>query len=665
VQRPNRGPTSDYLVRLLVVGGAYYVSARLGLELALVGRSVTPLWPPTGLAVVAFLAGGRRLWPAVTLAAFAVNVPISPTMGAAFAIAVGNTLAPLAAAAVLRRVGFHRDLARVRDAVALVAVALSCMTISATIGTFTLDVSNAVAGFRFVDTWWVWWTGDAMGVLIVAPFLWSLPSLWAVRRTAPNWRRLAEAGALYSLLAVATVLVSRMSDPILFVVLPLLAGVAWRFEQRGAAPAGCLVSVIVILAAVNKSPLFARETLLHKMVVLQSFNAVVSFTAFFFAAAVAGRRQLFEQVYERERRISETLQRSLLPEELPVIPGVEICARYVPATSEANIGGDWYDTFPVNHGRIGVVVGDVFGHGLGAAAAMAQLRMALRADAPAAHGPAQALEHLNWLIGEMNPGLLATLVYAEFDPATGEVRFARAGHPPLLIVDHGGGVRFLDGGLGPPVGVVANAGYAEAVHRLDTGDAMFLFTDGLVERRLEPLEHRLELLGRAASHPAPDLEATCDHVIATMLAEGVADDVAVLVFRPVSLAGEVLRLVRPARPSAVPDVRHLVRRWLVENGASADEADDVLVACTEAHANVVRHAYRHDDGLVEIEASVEAPDVVIIVRDHGTWREPDPSRTEDGGRGLQLIRALMDATEISSNRDGTEIRMRRCLSVLV
>jgi anti-sigma regulatory factor (Ser/Thr protein kinase) len=115
----------------------------------------------------------------------------------------------------------------------------------------------------------------------------------------------------------------------------------------------------------------------------------------------------------------------------------------------------------------------------------------------------------------------------------------------------------------------------------------------------------------------------------------------------------------------VPDVRHLVRRWLVENGASADEADDVLVACTEAHANVVRHAYRHDDGLVEIEASVEAPDIVIIVRDHGTWREPDPSRTEDGGRGLQLIRALMDATEISSNRDGTEIRMRRCLSVLV
>src|SRR4051812_43609671 len=106
------------------------------------------------------VAGGGGLWPAVTVAAFLVNLPISPTAGAAAVIAVGNTLAPLAAAVALRRVRFRPDLTRVRDATTLVVVALVSMTISATVGTATLGVSHAVRNFRYLDTWWVWWTGD-------------------------------------------------------------------------------------------------------------------------------------------------------------------------------------------------------------------------------------------------------------------------------------------------------------------------------------------------------------------------------------------------------------------------------------------------------------------------------------------------------------------------
>ena len=221
------GGPSSYAVRLVGVGVAYYVSARLGLQLAVIGKSVTPLWPPTGLAVVALLGFGYGMWPAVAVAAFAVNLPISPTASAAALIAVGNTLAPIAAVALLRRGGFRRDLVRLRDALLLMGVALTSMTISASIGTASLVLSDAVSSSRASVTWWTWWTGDAMGVLLVAPFLWSL---WPLRKRMPEWSRLAEASGLYVLLGVATFLVCQVTNPIFFVVLPGLVWVAWRFQ---------------------------------------------------------------------------------------------------------------------------------------------------------------------------------------------------------------------------------------------------------------------------------------------------------------------------------------------------------------------------------------------------------------------------------------------------
>jgi PAS domain S-box-containing protein len=278
---------SDVLALVLVALG-YYLAARLSLGLSLVGRNITPLWPPTGIAVVAFLARGRRLWPGVAVAAFAVNLPISATPIAAAATAAGNTVAPLLAATLLDAVGFRPQLDRLRDALAIVGLgALGSMAVSATVGAATLVASGAIPGSSFVTAWSVWWAGDAMGVLVVAPFLLVLPSL--TRRSFLLGRRGAEALLLLGLVGVLAWGVLRSDEPLLFAVLPPLGLIAWRLQQQGAAPAALLLSLLATWAAVERVGPFAGIALPGEMLTLQAFNASVAFTSFFFAAIVSER----------------------------------------------------------------------------------------------------------------------------------------------------------------------------------------------------------------------------------------------------------------------------------------------------------------------------------------------------------------------------------------
>jgi integral membrane sensor domain MASE1 len=188
-----RTSTFGLAAKLVLVAASYWLAARLSLSLALVHGQVTPIWPPTGIALVAILVVGWRAAVAVALAAFAVNLPIGPSpLGAAW-IAIGNTVAPLVSAQLLRQVGFQLKLDRLRDALAIVLLgALGGMTISATVGTWVLVMSGSVAAAAFWPTWAVWWVGDAVGVLLVAPFL--LPG--HPRSGADLWRRLGRAGLL-------------------------------------------------------------------------------------------------------------------------------------------------------------------------------------------------------------------------------------------------------------------------------------------------------------------------------------------------------------------------------------------------------------------------------------------------------------------------------------
>ena len=155
---------------------------------------------------------------------------------------------------------------------------------------------------------------------------------------------------------------------------------------------------------------------------------------------------------EREHRIAVTLQRSLLPERVPEIPGVLLAARYVPATADAEVGGDWYDVVPLPDGRVGVGIGDVAGHGLRAASAMGQLRMALRAYAVEESSPAAVVGRLRQLVALLAHTEMATLLYLVFDPETVSVTFANAGHPPPLLIGDDGSAAFLESVPAPPLG---------------------------------------------------------------------------------------------------------------------------------------------------------------------------------------------------------------------
>jgi len=364
-------------------------------------------------------------------------------------------------------------------------------------------------------------------------------------------------------------------------------------------------------------------------------------------------------LYEREHRIVETLQRSLLPARLPHVPGTALAARYLPGGAGAEVGGDWYDAVMLDGGSMGVAMGDVVGHGLPAAALMGQLRNALRAYAMEGHAPAAVLVRLDRLLKELEGGRhMATLLFALVDPTLERVRLASAGHPPPLLLRPDGSADFVWGGRSTPIGVLEGDDYQELELELDDGSTLLLYTDGLVEVRGKSLDDGLERLRAAALEGPADPEELCDHVIAAMLGgRGADDDVAMLALRTLAL-GDRLRLELPADPNLLAGVRRALSRWLARAGASPDERYEIELACHEACANAIEHAYRFGDALFHMQASVADGQVVLTVSDTGGWREPGET---DRGRGIDLMRGMMDEVTVDGGSRGTEVELRRKL----
>ncbi len=366
------------------------------------------------------------------------------------------------------------------------------------------------------------------------------------------------------------------------------------------------------------------------------------------------------RVYEREHHIAEMLQRSLLPANLPRLPGLGVAARYLPAAAEAEVGGDWYDVIPIPGGGAGLVMGDVAGKGLAAASMVGQLRNALRAYALEGHEPAKVVDQLNRLVwAESEDSQMATLLYLVVDPTQSVARWVNAGHPPPLLVGGGGEPQFLEGGASVPLGVLPFPSYEERSTELRPGGTVLLYTDGLVER---PGAHIGEGMARLASlvGEAPsDPERLCDHLLAHLVpAGGTPDDVALLALHNVPMA-DSFAVELPVVPETLSSMRALLRRWLAHVGASDQEIHEITTACGEAATNAIEHAGSAGGVPFELGGSAEGPEVQITVRDFGAWRDP---REGDQGRGLSLIRALMDTVDVEPRPEGTTVRLRRALS---
>ncbi|MDH6113692.1 integral membrane sensor domain MASE1 [Kitasatospora sp. MAP12-15] len=306
-------------LQILAVAAAYLAGGRLGLlqQVVVAGAKVTPLWPPTGIALACLLLLGLRIWPGIALGALLVIITLGPLHPASFAIVAGNTLAPVCACLLLRRVHFDVALERLRDGVALVFLgALGGMLISSTIGTAALLLDDTVPLSAFWQTWSPWWTGDAMGVLLVTPLLLTLYS--AVRQPPEDIGPLqyAELAGLLIATATVTVLVTSTVLDLLFLVFPILIWAALRFELVGGTPCALLMSVLTIVAATDHRGPFEHHGYVAVMVILQALNGSAALSTLLLAAVVAERKSTYRRIQDACIALAEVVAR-LAPAEDP------------------------------------------------------------------------------------------------------------------------------------------------------------------------------------------------------------------------------------------------------------------------------------------------------------------------------------------------------------
>jgi serine/threonine-protein kinase RsbW len=363
------------------------------------------------------------------------------------------------------------------------------------------------------------------------------------------------------------------------------------------------------------------------------------------------------RLYEQERQVARTLQRSLLAGDLPSgDKRFAVETHYQPGGRDIEVGGDWFDAYLITPDKLALVVGDVVGRGIDAATTMGQLRSAVRALSSNETGPARMLAGLDRFVERVEAARMATVAYAEVDLTSGDMTYACAGHLPLLLHEPAGWPEFLLHARSAPLGSRAgNIRRTEERRRLPPGSRLLLYTDGLIERRTRTIDKGFQILAREFSRrrdaPTQGLTAA---LADTLVGREHPDDVCLLLLT----LGTEERLDRTigADRMQVSLLRADLRAWLAAHGVEPECRDAVLLACSEAVANAIEHGYRDDPfGTIDVAATVTADAVEVRVTDRGVWRGPavDVSR----GRGLQLIRESMDQV-LFDRGEGTTVTMR-------
>ncbi len=383
-----------------------------------------------------------------------------------------------------------------------------------------------------------------------------------------------------------------------------------------------------------------------------------------FVEALAGQAaQALDRAsaYESEQSIAETLQRSILPSSLPRVEGMQLAARYLPGTAGVAVGGDWFDAIRLHDGQLGLVVGDVVGKGVQAAATMGQLRNGLRAFSLDRMKPSSTLTRLNRLAEEVMDMAFATVVYVVVDAEARLCRYASAGHPPPLIAFPDGRVEYLEGGRGLPLGAGTDTRYTQEIVELPVGSMLLLYTDGLVERRGESIDNGLDRLRAAVSEGPREPEQLVEHLLRTLVGTGErGDDIALLAVRLLAVASQPLRLLLPADTSSLEVVRDVMRSWLAGAPVSRPDAYDIVLAVWEACANAVEHAVEPRVDTFEVRAELDDAHVRISVEDTGAWLPP--TERADRGFGLRLMQAAMTSVEITPASTGTRVTLEKSLA---
>ncbi|MFF4585735.1 SpoIIE family protein phosphatase [Streptomyces sp. NPDC001388] len=346
--------------------------------------------------------------------------------------------------------------------------------------------------------------------------------------------------------------------------------------------------------------------------------------------------------YTREHALAVTLQRSLLPRGLPEQSALDVGYRYLPAQS--GVSGDWFDVIPLPGSRVALVVGDVVGHGLHAAATMGRLRTAVHNFSTLDLPPDELLSHLDDLVGRIdqdeagtdNPAAVvgATCLYAIYDPTTRRCAMARAGHLAPALVQPDGSVTFPDLPPGPPLGL-GGMPFQAAELEIAEGSQLVLYTDGLIEDRTRDLDEGMELLRKAlAGHPERAPDESCQAVLGSLLAERPTDDVALLIARTHALPPDrIAEWDVPPDPAAVAGVRAAATDKLDEWGLS-ELGFSMELALSELVTNAVRY------GSEPIHMRLIYDRMLICEVADGSSTSPHlryAATTDEGGRGLFLV----------------------------